>query len=159
VTRAIRLMARNVRGFADVPLHHVSPHAPMRVLVADDDEDMLLLMAETLRADGYDVLTARDGEELLVSLERAIDGGLAGVDLVITDVMMPGLSGLGALEALRRAQVRLPVIVMTVLADDSIWTVAKRLGAVGVLRKPFDVDDMRTAVVNAVLVYEAAERR
>jgi FixJ family two-component response regulator len=67
--------------------------------------------------------------------------------------MMPRLSGLGVLDALRRARLHFPVVLMTVLTDDSIWIVARRLGAVGVLHKPFDVDDLRTAVVNAVQAY------
>jgi FixJ family two-component response regulator len=62
------------------------------------------------------------------------------------------------LDALRRAQLHFPVILMTVLADDSIHIVAKRLGALGVLRKPFDIDDLRTAVVNACLAYESQNR-
>ena len=66
---------------------------------------------------------------------------------------MPRLSGLGVLDALRRAQLHFPVILMTVLADSSVYVVAKRLGAVGVLMKPFDVDDLRTAVLNARVAY------
>jgi FixJ family two-component response regulator len=66
---------------------------------------------------------------------------------------MPRLSGLGVLDALRRAHLHFPVILMTVLADESVHTVARRLGAVGVLHKPFDVDDLRTAVMNAVVCY------
>jgi two-component system OmpR family response regulator len=130
-----------------------SIHAPATVLVADDDEDMRALVAETLRADGYAVREARDGEELLDALEGAFDDPLSCPDVVVTDVMMPRLSGLGVLDALRRAQLHFPVILMTVLVDHSVDIVARRLGAVGVLRKPFDVDDLRTAVVNARLAY------
>jgi ActR/RegA family two-component response regulator len=46
-----------------------------------------------------------------------------------------------------------------VLADDSVHTVARRLGAVGVLHKPFDVDDLRTAVMNAVVAYARVQPR
>jgi FixJ family two-component response regulator len=67
--------------------------------------------------------------------------------------MMPHLSGLGVLDALRRAHLHFPVILMTVLVDNSVHTVARRLGAVGVLHKPFDVDDLRTAVMNAVVAH------
>ena len=133
---------------------HLSPSAPRStVLVADDDEDMRALVAAVLRADGYDVVEACDGAELLTRLEEAIDNPGARPDVVITDIMMPKLSGLGVLDALRRAQVHFPVLLMTVLADASVHIVARRLGALGVLRKPFDMDDLRTAVVNACLVY------
>jgi CheY-like chemotaxis protein len=125
----------------------------MTVLVADDDDDMRSLVAETFRSDGYTVIEARDGAELLDRLEHAFDDPRALPDVVVSDVKMPHLSGLGVLNALRRAQLHFPVILMTVLADESVNTVAKRLGAVGVLRKPFDVDDLRTAVMNAVKVH------
>jgi len=131
------------------------------VLVADDDDDMRALVAATLRADGYNVLEASDGVELLDQLERALDDPRARPDVVVTDVMMPRLSGLGVLDALKRAQQHFPVVLMTVLADVSVDIVARRLGAVGVLRKPFDIDDLRTAVVNATLAYahrQAASR-
>jgi CheY-like chemotaxis protein len=126
---------------------------PTTVLVADDDDDMRDLVAGTLRADGYAVLEARDGADLLTQLETAMGDPAARPDLVVTDIMMPKLSGLGVLDALRRAQLHFPVILMTVLKDDSVYIVARRLGAVGVLRKPFDIDDLRTAVVNACLAY------
>jgi CheY-like chemotaxis protein len=128
------------------------------VLVADDDDDMRALVASSLRADGYEVLEAIDGAELLDRLEEALTDPHSRPDVVVTDIMMPRLSGLGVLDALRRAQLHFPVILMTVLADDSIHIVAKRLGALGVLRKPFDIDDLRTAVVNACLAYESQNR-
>jgi CheY-like chemotaxis protein len=134
-------------------LHSHGPVAPMRVLVADDDEDMLSLVSDTLRGDGHEVVEARDGADLLERLESALQDPGARPDVVVADVMMPRLSGLGVLEALKHAHLHFPVVLMTVLADDSVRTVARRLGAVGVLRKPFDVDDLRTAVMNAVLVY------
>jgi CheY-like chemotaxis protein len=133
---------------------HRDPHGPTTVLVAYDDDDMRALVAATLRADGYQVLEARDGADLLEQLESAIDDPRARPDVVVTDVMMPKLSGLGVLDAIRRAQLHFPVILMTVLSDRSVFIVAKRLGAVGVLLKPFDVDDLRTAVMNARVAYE-----
>jgi DNA-binding response OmpR family regulator len=130
---------------------------PTTILVADDDEDMLALVSTTLRTDGYTVLEARDGEDLLEPLQRALEDPTVRPDVVVADIMMPRLSGLGVLDALRRAQVQFPVVLMTVLADDSINIVARRLGAAGVLHKPFDAADLRAAVVGACLAY--ASRR
>jgi len=128
------------------------------VLVADDDDDMRALIARTLRDDGYEVTEARDGADLLAQLEASLDDPRRRPDIVVSDVIMPELSGLGVLEALRRAQQRLPVILMTVVSDETIHTVAKRLGAVGVLHKPFDIDDLRTAIVNAFIRDTARSR-
>lgn len=119
------------------------------ILVADDDEDLRALVVSTLRADGYDVQEARDGVELLARLERASYDPRERPDVVLTDVMMPGLSGLGVLDAMRRARLSFPVVLMTVLKDESIHVVARRLGALGVIGKPFDIDDLRTAIRNA----------
>jgi DNA-binding response OmpR family regulator len=127
------------------------------VLVADDDDDMRALVASVLRADGYLVQEASDGAELLERLDEAMDDPATRPDVVVADIMMPKLSGLGVLDALRRAQAHFPVLLMTVLDDATIHIVARRLGALGVLRKPFDMDDLRTAVVNACLVYSKGQ--
>ena len=124
------------------------------ILVAGDDDDMRALMATTLRADGYVIVEARDGGELLELLRDALEDPRRRPDMVITDIRMPRLSGLGVLQALQRAHVHLPIIVVTAFGDESIHAMAKRLGAVGVLQKPFDVDDLRTAVLNASSAFE-----
>jgi two-component system OmpR family response regulator len=131
------------------------PHAGLSVLVADDDEDMRTLIAETLRGDGHHVGEARDGVDLLDRLKEALDDPSRRPLVVVTDVLMPNLSGLGVLAALRRSRWQVPVILMTALEDESVLTVAKRFGAVTVFRKPIDVDDLRTAVLNAQLAFEA----
>jgi len=146
-------VARVVLAAAVMSAHSPAMITPMRVLVADDDEDMLSFVADTLRDDGHEVQEARDGADLLERLERALDDPAGRPEVVVTDVMMPRLSGLGVLEALMHARLHFPVVLMTVLADESVWTVARRLGAVGVLRKPFDADDLRTAVMNAVAAH------
>jgi CheY-like chemotaxis protein len=129
------------------------PTPPTKVLVADDDDDVRALVASLLREDGYEVVEACDGAELLARLEEGVDDPVARPDVVLTDVMMPGLSGLGVLDALRRAHIAFPVVLMTVLKDHSVHIVARRLGAVGVLSKPLDVDDLRTAILNARVAF------
>jgi DNA-binding response OmpR family regulator len=119
-----------------------------RVIVADDDEDERSLVVAALRDDGYDVREACDGAELLMMM----DDPALRPDVVVTDVKMPRLSGLGVLHKLRGA-LSVPVVVMTGLTDGSIRTMAMQLGAVAVLSKPFDPDDMLTAVCNAKLLH------
>jgi two-component system OmpR family response regulator len=131
-----------------------SPRPPsMTVLVADDDEDMRALVSETLRADGHRVMEARDGEELIGQLERALEHPAERPDVVVTDVLMPRLSGLGVLDALRRAHWNVPVILMTVLRDSSVHILARRLGAVCVLEKPLGVEELRSAMLQASLAF------
>ena len=130
-------------------MHAEGPIKPLNILVADDDEDVRALVADTLRADGHFVVEAHDGAELVECLRDALDDVTVRPDVIVTDVRMPNLSGLGVLAELRRSHMDLPVVLITVLADDSVRTVARRLGAVGVLKKPLDVDNLRTAVLNA----------
>jgi DNA-binding response OmpR family regulator len=120
---------------------------------------MLALVSSFLRTDGYRVMEARDGHDLLEQLQRSIDDPAVRPDVVVADIMMPRLSGLGVLDALRRAQVHVPVVLMTVLRDHSVNLVARRLGAVGVLHKPFDASDLRAAVVGACVAYSSARPR
>jgi DNA-binding response OmpR family regulator len=129
--------------------------SPTTVLVADDDDDLRGLIAETLRCDGYTVVEVRDGCEALDYLTYSLDIPALRPDIMLTDVRMPHLSGLGVLEALQMADVVVPTVVMTMLEDESLRIIAKRLGAVGVLHKPFDVDDLRTALLNAERACEA----
>ena len=73
--------------------------------------------------------------------------------------MSVGLSGLEVLEALNRMHRDVPVLLMTAFSDGSVSAMAGKLGAVGVLHKPFDFDDLLTAVYNARKVVDARRAR
>jgi DNA-binding response OmpR family regulator len=123
--------------------------APARVLVAEDDADMRELLASVLRKDGYDVIEARDGWQLLQYLAThtpAVDD--SPVDLVISDIRMPGKNGLDVLAGLRFADSSTPVILITGFGDLQTHLEARRLGATAVLDKPFDLDQLRSVVLN-----------
>lgn len=121
------------------------------MLIAEDNDDMRETVALALRAVGYEVGTVRDGEELVEWVDAALDYPDNMPDIIITDVVMPTLSGFGVLSALRRARMPTPVIVITG-GDDSIRSFARRLGAVAVLKKPFELDDLVTAVGKAFAI-------
>jgi len=128
-------------AFSALPLH-----APPRVLVAEDDPEMLRILVEVLQQDGYDVLEASDGGRLLVFLAQAFAAPSPDlVDLLISDVRMPVCSGIQILEQLRAARWPTPVILTTAFGDRATRRRAESLGAV-LFDKPFDIDDMRTAV-------------
>jgi DNA-binding NtrC family response regulator len=125
------------------------------VVVADDDDDLRSIVAEALRFDGYLVSEAHDGAELL----EMLDTGAVSPDVIVTDVKMPRLSGLAVLEALNDVHWNVPVVLMTASTDGSVGSEADKLGAVGVLHKPFDIEDLLTAVYNARQVVEARRAR
>jgi two-component system response regulator (stage 0 sporulation protein F) len=125
--------------------------ARRRVFLSDDDDDMRALVSHVLIGDGFEVVESKDGLDTLNRLEEAYDGAQGLPDLLILDVLMPHYSGLGVLTALRKAHWSTPVIVMTSFAHESVATRARQLGAIAVFRKPFDMDDFRTAALNASL--------
>ncbi len=120
---------------------------PRKIFLAEDDEDMRALLARALRSDGYEVVEARDGAELLELLGEVSSSPWRRPDLIVTDVFMPGYSGLGVLGALRRTSWNIPVFVITARRDADVAADAMRLGASKVFRKPFDLTDLRAAIV------------
>jgi len=125
---------------------------PPRVILAEDDREMRTMLAESLRRDGYQVIEAADGRALDALIRSSFYATPQGepVDLIVTDVRMPGCSGLSVLEAVREARWAIPVILITAYGDEATHEAARRLGVTAIFDKPFDVDDLRTAVLNAV---------
>lgn len=117
---------------------------PTRVLLAEDDHDLRKVLGMVLRQEGYGVVEILDGVHLQSYLRALLYNKHRAepVDLIVTDVRMPGPSGLEILRWLREAQWALPVLLMTAFAGPELRDEALSLGAVAVLNKPFDVRDM-----------------
>lgn len=124
--------------------------ASRRVLVAEDDDDLRVLLAVALESQGYSVDEVADGAALLERLARChgTRPGEGPVDLVISDLHIPCLSGLDVLASLRDAENRLPMILITADRNPQAEALALRLGAAAYFHKPFDLCDLLTAVVN-----------
>ncbi len=133
------------------------PRLPFSVLVADDDEDMRSLIADSLRMDGHHVVETCDGADLIERLTEVLNDPSRRPVVIVTDVLMPKLSGLGVLAALRRARWDVPVILMTALNDESVLSVAQRFGVVTLFKKPVDIDNLRTAVLNASTIRKRSD--
>lgn len=118
-----------------------------RILLAEDDDDMREMLEIELQADGYTVVAAKDGTELLEALSEAGNLPSDAPDVIITDIQMPGYSGLHALAALRAAGWKTPVIVITASRSARLHEEATKLGADVIFDKPFDLDDLRTALL------------
>ncbi len=120
------------------------------LLVIDDDPDLAALLAEYLGGRGFTVETAGDGKAGLERLRGA------GIDLVILDVMMPGLDGFEVLREIRR-DAAIPVIMLTARGEDLDRIVGLELGADDYLSKPFNPREL-LARVKSVLRRTAAPR-
>ena len=122
-------------------------HDPPRVLVAEDDTEMRRLVVEAIQMDGCIVEQVADGGRLLVEIAHQLPRDFEAIDLIVSDIRMPVATGLQIVEAMRTAHCWTPVILMTAFGDDHTRAHAERVGAL-LFDKPFDVDDLRTAVMN-----------
>jgi two-component system response regulator QseB len=112
-----------------------------RVLVADDDSQLLGAVCDALTRLDANVVRASSGADLIEQLATA-----GPFDLVVTDISMPWMNGLQAMRSTRAAGLATSVIVMTALTDPRIPAQVKSLGANAVLlRKPFQLDDLEAA--------------
>jgi len=122
---------------------------PRRVLLAEDNAELRELLGQMLRHDGFRVLEFGDGTRLLEYLGSMLlrDRASECPDLLITDIRMPGATGLEIVGGLRRAHWSVPVILMSAFDDEATRHAAKRVGGAVLFHKPFDLDDLRTAVL------------
>jgi len=117
-----------------------------RVLIADDEDSMRMLVARAIAMDGHEIVTAQDGAEALDILTRE-DGAF---DLLLTDIQMPIMDGIALALSAARDFPNLTVLLMTGFADQRER--ASNLNAIvhDVITKPFSVADIRTAVADAL---------
>jgi two-component system, NtrC family, response regulator AtoC len=121
------------------------------VLIADDEINIRRVLEAILRRDGYDVVTAANGDEALVGMRR-------GVNTVITDLKMPGLDGMGLLKRLSAEYPDVPVIMITAHGSVESAVEAVKLGAFDYVEKPFDQEQIRQIVAKAMRTHMLSRR-
>jgi len=117
-----------------------------QLLVVDDDPSLLLAVSETLRAEGYEVVTARRGAEAMVRVAEAMP------DLIISDIRMPGMDGYALVRNLRASpRTRLiPIIFLTAKDETADRIEGFRTGVDAYLTKPFESEEL-IAIVSSIL--------
>lgn len=115
----------------------------LTVLIVDDEENARHGLAKLLSADGFQVLDAADGQEALDCLQRQ------AVDLIISDIRMPGMNGLTFLGILSQSYPQMKVIMITAYGGVESYLEAINLGAIEYLHKPFRLDELK-AVINKI---------
>jgi CheY-like chemotaxis protein/predicted regulator of Ras-like GTPase activity (Roadblock/LC7/MglB family) len=122
--------------------------APKKVLIVDDEEILTWIMSKTLSKDKkrYEVLVANDGNKALEIMQSV------PVDLVITDIRMPGMSGLDLLEEIREKYPETKVIIMTAYGNPEVQKEANERGCLHYLEKPFKIEDLRNLILDAIKV-------
>lgn len=116
------------------------------VLAVDDESDVLLFVKTTLQAEGYRVLTAPDGPDALETARSEKP------DLIVLDVVMPGMDGFEVLEELRKDETtcNIPVVMLTVVSERERKVSAIERGVRYYLVKPFEVQDLVSKVRIAI---------
>ena len=120
-----------------------------RILVIDDEKNYLMVMQALLADAGYEVTALSDPEMALHFLEES------EVDVVITDMKMPKLSGKEVLQRVKKSWPQLPVLIMTAFGSIESAVEAMRYGAFDYITKPFANDEMLLSVHNAVELSKA----
>ena len=115
-----------------------------KILIVDDEARILLLLQSLLKANGYDAVTAKDGNSALDAVKNGT------FDLVISDLRMSPMDGLTLFKEIKSLQPELPVILLTAYASVETAIEALKNGAFDYLSKPFKVDEMLDTVKRAI---------
>lgn len=110
-----------------------------RVLIADDSETILLLLRTRLEMEGYEVITAADGVEVVEAMQRPSE---PKPEILLLDAMMPRKSGIDALRELRAAGVDTPVLIVSAHQDEMDAGAATDVEVSGYITKPIDFDQL-----------------
>jgi two-component system alkaline phosphatase synthesis response regulator PhoP len=124
--------------------NHNEEQSRAKILVVEDEPNMVVGLRDNFEFEGYEVITAGDGVE---GLKRALE---ESPDLVVLDVMMPRMSGLEVCKQLRAKRASLPIIMLTARGQEVDKVVGLELGADDYVTKPFSIREL-LARVKAVL--------
>lgn len=122
-----------------------------KILIVDDEKNYPMIISELLQEEGYSSLTASSGMEALDILNNEI------IDLVLTDVKMPGISGIQLLEKIKEINPDLPVIIMTAYGSVEKAVEAMHKGAYTFILKPFENQALIAHIAKAISVYRIVQ--
>jgi DNA-binding NtrC family response regulator len=115
-----------------------------KILIADDEKNMIWAMKKALKNDGYKIITAGDGAEA-VTLAQDEEP-----DIVLLDLRMPKKDGMEALDEIKRINPKIPVIMLTAHGTMESAIEAMKLGAVDYISKPFDLEELKIVIQKAL---------
>ncbi len=129
-----------------------APSHPKRILLAEDDDELRWALTELLRSEGYEIVAVADGNELLEHLGAAmlLERRDMPPDVIVSDIRMPGMSGVRLLESVRDRGWTTPVVLMSAFADREMRLTALELGATAFFDKPLDLVELQRVIARAV---------
>ena len=147
-------------------LKNVKPDAEAsgryRILLAEDDKEMRTLLALSLKRAGYEVVACPDGDDMLIHLAAFLlpfEPVHESFDLIISDIRMPGVTGMEVLQGKPKRAYFPPMILITAFGDDETNAQAAQWGVAAMFDKPFDVDELLEKVQAILLSSECSAGR
>ena len=122
-----------------------------KILVVDDEIEIVRLLKDFLTSKGYEVYTALNGAEALTVVKEAKP------DIVLLDIIMPGMGGIDTLKEIKKIDPTTAVIMVTALIDEELANRAVKLGAFDYIIKPINIDYLETCVM-VKMIYVLDER-
>lgn len=119
-----------------------------RILIVDDDHAMRLVLSESLESCGYETVEAENGNKALNQFYNR------SFDLVVTDMIMPGMTGIEVLQGVKKLSPNIPVILITAFGTVNTAVEAKKEGAAEFIMKPFSFDDLEAIIKNVLNTYK-----
>jgi DNA-binding NtrC family response regulator len=115
-----------------------------KILIVDDEEDTTLILAQVLKKEGYEVVTANNGQVALEIVENQ------RINLILTDIRMPHMDGMELLKNVKRNARPIPIILMTAHYGIDTYIDSNELGAFEYLCKPINIYDLKAIVQKAL---------
>jgi two-component system response regulator VicR len=137
-----------VDNFATTMIRAFSKKVKKRILLAEDDPVMRRLMELQLDDAGYDVVSVEDGRQALLYLQQE------DFDLVISDIIMPFVSGLELLESVRKSEKDTAIVLCSALKSHNAMAKAFEIGANGFIAKPFESNHLINEIREIILEQE-----
>lgn len=119
-------------------------NAPAKVLVVDDEQDILVVLSYLLKKAGYDVVTADTGKKALDAVEEG------GVELVLLDYMLPDINGLEVLRRIKSRHADIDVLIVTGRGSEQVYADVMEAGATEYIVKPFMNDNLLFLADNTI---------
>jgi DNA-binding NtrC family response regulator len=122
-----------------------------KILVVDDEAEVVRLLQDFLTSKGYEVATALNGLEALAKVREMKP------DIVLLDIIMPGMGGIDTLKEIKKIDPTIAVIMVTAVVDEELANRAVKLGAFDYITKPINIDYLETCVM-IKMIYVLDER-
>jgi two-component system response regulator (stage 0 sporulation protein F) len=126
---------------------------PLRVLVAEDDDEMRTYLSKTLRHSGHKVVEIANGSELRAFFDRiagSVEEEISSyIDIIVSDICMPGQTALEVLRDLKKVAKKVPIVLITAFGERKTHREALDMGATAVFDKPFNIEEFKSFLTRA----------